>query len=207
MPTNLLSTILHLTTPQIDLINDAFIGSPVSTGTGAQPYPGQLGGYLALSETEAALRSSSAIVLHKGIYQYVQTKAGSTAAPAIGGLAFFATAADMNNYIVTPDVTATTISLFAGVYIGAPTKGNYCFIQVAGRASVKFRAAVTKVAPAIGDLVLVDATPTNAGDVILDATTLTSPLAKTIVGVAVEAPASATVSTVLINKGGMWPMP
>jgi hypothetical protein len=200
MPTNFLSNILHLTNAnQVDLINDAFIGSPVSTGTGAQPYPGQLGGFLVMSESEANNRSSAAIVLHKGIYQYVQTKAASAAAPAIGGLCFFATAADMNSYIVTPDVTATTISLIAGTYIGAPTKGNYCLVQVAGRASVKFRAATTKATPAIGDLVVVDATPTNAGDVLADATSLTSPLAKTIVGTAVEAPVNATVSTVLLR--------
>lgn len=207
MPTNLLSNILHLTLPnQLDLINDAFIGSGSSTGTGAQPYPGQLGGTLAMNEGEANLRSSAAIVLHKGIYMYVQTKAASAAAPAIGGLAFYATAADQNNYVVTPDVTATTISLIAGVYIGAPTKGNYCLIQVAGRASIKFRAAVTKVAPAIGDYVVVDPTPTFAGDVPLDATSLTGPIAKTYLGVAVEAPASGAVSTVLLRFGG-WPLP
>jgi hypothetical protein len=208
MPTNLISNILHLTlATQIDLINDAFIGSPTSTGTGQQPYPGQLGGTLVMNEAEANLRSSAAITLHKGIYQYVQTKAASTAAPAIGALCFFATASDMNNYIVTPDVTATTIGFVAGTYIGAPTKGNYCIIQVAGRASVKFRAAVTKATPAIGDLVVVDATPTFAGDVIADATNITSPIAKTILGVAVEAPVSATVTTVILNRGAMWPLP
>ena len=153
---------------------------------------------MVLGEAEAALRSSSAIVLHRGAYAYVQTKAGSTAAPAIGGLAFFASASDMNNFIVTPDVTATTIGLWAGTYIGAPTKGNYCFIQIAGRASLKFRAATAKATPAIGDYVIIDPTPTNAGDVPADATTLTGPIAKTWLGIAVEAPVNATVSTILL---------
>lgn len=189
----------RVTANYLNDVNDPAPGVPLTSPSGSivQSYAGQVGGKLFLGSVSALALSDTAIgTLYGGVYQYVKTIAASTAAPTRGNLCFWS---DRENFVVTPDVTATTISWVAGVYINALTKGQYGFIQIAGKASVKFAAAVTKVTPAIGDLVLVDATPTFAADVILDATALTSPLAKTIIGVAIVAPVQGTITTVSLN--------
>lgn len=189
----------RVTAGYLNDVNDPSPGVPLTSPSGSivQSYAGQMGGKLFLGSVSAGSLSDPNVgTLYGGVYQYVQTIAGSTAAPARGNLCFWS---NRENFVVTPDVTATTISWVAGVYINALTKGQYGFIQIAGKASVKFCAAVTKVTPAIGDLVVVDATPTFAADVLADATALTSVTAKTIIGVAIEAPVSAAVKLVSLN--------
>lgn len=190
----------RVTTSYLNDVNDPAPGVPLSSPSGSivQAYAGQVGGKLFLGAISAAALSDSAVgTLYGGIYQYVQFKSASTAANARGGLVVWS---DRENFIVTPDVTATTVSLVAGVAINAVTKGQYGFIQIAGKASILFKASTTKTTPAIGDLVIIDgATPSNVGDVLADATTLTSPLAKTIIGTAIAAPVGAAISTVALS--------
>jgi hypothetical protein len=199
MPNNLLTNITHWTRFYLDLINDQYIGSGSSTGTGAQPYPGQLGGIIALSEAEAALRGS-AITLHAGLYQYVNFLSGSTASNAAGQVVFWSSAANRAGYIVTPDAAATTIGQWAGITLGSVTKGYYGWVQIAGVANVKFKTGLGAGTPAIGDLVIVDQTPSNLADDPTQSNNPTYAIAKSILGVAQSAPVSNT--TLLVQ---LWP--
>jgi hypothetical protein len=192
MPTNFLSNITHLTTPTLDTIDDAFIGSSVSTGTGAQPYPGQLGAIFTMNNAEAA-RAGKNNTLFQGTYQYVQFKSGSTAANARGQIVFWS---DVNNYIVTPDAVAANLGCWAGITLNAVTKGNFGWIQVWGQAGVLFVASITKATPAACDMVVVDATPSNKADVLADATGVTWATLRLKLGVAEEAPAGGAVKLV-----------
>jgi hypothetical protein len=193
MPTNLLTNIVHLSSPYLDLTDDAYIGSGSSTGTGAQPYPGQLGAIMTLSEAEANKRGS-VLTLHSGLYQYVQFKAASSASNAAGQVMFWSTRA---SYIVTPDATAPLTGSIAGIALNAVTKGNYGWIQIGGVANVKFKASLTAATPAIGDLVIVDQTPANLADVPTQSGNPTYLILKGVLGTAVIAiPAASTVSLV-----------
>jgi hypothetical protein len=198
MPTNLLTNITHWSTLFLDTINDAFIGSPTSTGTGAQPYPGQLGGIIALSETEAGNRGS-AITLHEGLYQYVLFKSGSTAANVAGQVVFYSSAADRAAYTVTPDVTANTQGMVGGITLGAVTKGNYGWMQIGGTANVKYKSALSAATPAIGDLVIVDQTPSNLADDPTQSGSPTYLILKSALGVAQVAPVASAVSLVQLS--------
>jgi hypothetical protein len=191
--------IAHLSSPYLDLINDAFIGSGVGTGIGTQPYAGQLGAFMELTEAQAA-NMGSVLTLHSGIYQYVQFKAGSTAANAKGQIVFYANATDRAAYTVTPDVTAATQGMIAGITLGTITKGNYGYIQVGGVANVLFKTGLTAATPAIGDLVIVDQTPTFAADDPTQSGNPTYLILKSVLGVAQAAPVSATISLVQL-----WP--
>lgn len=190
----------RVTTLYLNTVDDAAIGVPLASPSGSivQPYAGQLGGILTL-DAKAALKFSLTTTgtLKAGCYQYVKFKAGSTAANAVGQLVFWD---DYDNFVVTPDVVATTTGLWAGVTLNVVTKGNYGFIQVLGKCTLKFRATLTKVA-ASGDLVVVDSTPSNTGDVIADATAILSPVLKTVVGVALEAPTNAGLKLVQLWGG------
>lgn len=168
--------------------NDPAPGVPLTSPSGSivQPYNGQIGAILSLSSADALKLSDTVNIgtLFEGQYQYVKILSSATTAPARGGLVYWN---DYDNKIVTTDAAATNQGLLAGVLINAPTKGNWCWIQVAGKATVLFKNPLTKVA-ASGDLVVQDSTPANTGDVLADATALTSPVVKTTVGVALEAP-------------------
>ena len=185
--------------------NDASPGLPLSTanasGSIIQPYYGMVGKRLVCTYAIANKLTDTAIgQLYEGIYQYVQTKAGSTNAPARGTLAYWQ---DFENYIVTPDQSSTdpvlggdNSGLVAGVYLSAPTKGNYCFIQISGKASVLFKTNTTKTPTKMGDLVIVDGTTSPRGDVLNDATPMTMLIAKTILGVAITTPSGNVISLV-----------
>jgi hypothetical protein len=182
--------------------NDVAPGSLVADAV--QPRWGGLpGNLISLTETEANKLSDTAIgTLHVGCYQYVQTKSGSTAAPARGIPCFWDTLANNNygQYIVTPDATAGKDGLFAGVYISAPTKGNYCWIQLQGLCTIKYRASVTDTTA--GDLVIL-VTATNTFDALADAGTINTAGGaagiKNVRGVAFDAPANAGLLLAWMN--------
>ena len=194
------TNIAHLSSPYLDKINDAFIGSGSSTGTGASPYPGQLGAYMELTEAEANAMSSapSTLSFHSGVYQYVQFKSGTTDAVAQGQIVLWSTPA---SYIVTPDASGTgVLGQWAGVALNAVSKGQYGWIQVAGRANVLFKTGLTAATPAIGDVVIVDQSASTSGIFADDPTqssfASTYTIFKSILGVAEAAPISATISVV-----------
>lgn len=155
---------------------------------------GQLGIVISLDEADALrLSYTTTGTLHAGVYMYCQFYLSSTAANAVGGVLFWQSFA---NVVVTPDVTLATQGQIAGIGLMINTKGNYGWVQVQGRAGVLMKSSITKATPAAGDLVIVDqggGTPTARGDVLADATNLTSVLAKSILGVAAATPVGATV--------------
>ncbi len=184
-------------------VNDPAPGQLLSSPSGSivQPYGGQVGGKLTLSAKEAKqLSDPNTGTLFGGVYMYVQFLLTSTAVSQRGQILFWS---DRDNYVVTPDVTAASAAKMAGVCCNIVGKGNYGFIQIGGKAGVKFRAALTKVA-VDGDLVVLDGTPGVFGDVLADATTLASPIAKLVIGIADGAPANNTLSPVALTNMGGW---
>jgi hypothetical protein len=184
-------------------VNDTYPGGPQTGGSGVTiaRNPGMVGGMYYLTEAEAAARyGSQTVPLYGGIYQYVQVLSTAVAAPAVGQICFWNSATNAQSYIVTSDATAANASRWAGIFLGSITQGNYGWIQIAGIATVLF-GTCTKATPADGDLVYVNATPSNKADVLADATTLTPPALKLKLGKAIGAPNSTTKSLVLLENG------
>lgn len=133
--------------------------------------PGYLGkeiefdnGGLAMVQAAFNALSSTTQTLYPCRLQLVQTKAGSTVTPVVGTCCFWATVADQEAYIATPDVPAQTGAKFAGVYIYTPNaKGDYVWIATQGEVSAF--ASHAAGAAASGDLLTVvqDASNSNQG--------------------------------------------
>ena len=139
-------------TAKINKVDDSAVGGLAINTIGTAPILGQLGCRFVL-DMDSVKYDSTVGTVYGGIFQYVQTKAASTAAPARGSFAFWSTAVADDLYRVTPDEDdAMGANNCAGVYIGAPTKGQYCVIQIGGRAFVKYRAGLTGAA-AVGEAV------------------------------------------------------
>lgn len=189
----------RVTTGYLDTVNDPAPGVPVSTaqisGSIVQPYAGQVGGKLVINDTNA-LALYKTTKLYNGIYAYVLTKSGSTTAPAVGLPAFWY---DRSNATVTPDLATGEGGDLAGFYLGAPTKGNYCFIQVAGKANVYMKTPITKATPVDGDMVFIDVS-TVEGDVIADATNITAPILKLKVGIIQGTVTAGAVNLVVLDR-------
>jgi hypothetical protein len=173
-------------------------GVPLSTaqasGSIIQPYLGQVGAKLSLDTLEAAeMQDPAGGPLFAGVYQYVQFLSTMVATPARGQVAFWSNRAA---YVVTGDVTAATQGLIAGVMLAAITKGNYGWIQIAGRATVKYKSALTAASPAAGDLLIVDNAPSFAADDPTQSTALTPLQTKSILGTAGVLPVAGSVLAV-----------
>lgn len=190
----------------LNAVNDAAPGGIVNSVSGIQQSrnPGQLGSIYYLSQAEATSRYGAlAAPLYSGLYQYVQVVATSSA-PARGLAACWSVLPtsytnSLQNYIVTATNTAENQSFFAGVFLNAITPGNYGWIQIAGTATVQYKSGATG---AIGDVISLDATPTNTF-VDLAQTATTAALAKIMVGTAIVAPASAALSLILMDSAGV----
>lgn len=184
----------RVTAQHLNSVNDPSPGLPISAsvpGSIIQTYRGQLGALLTLSDEMAALLSNPSVgTLYGGVYQYVQFKSTDTVAPARGLLCAWD---DYENFVVTMDITDPRSGKIAGVVLNAVTKGNYGWIQVAGKASVKYAGTITKVSPADGDLLVLASATANDVDILADATALTSPVMKRAVGVALQTPAAGQV--------------
>src|SRR5580765_8934045 len=114
-----LSQIGVVTTRNLKTVNDPTPGTTVSGSAG---YAGMLGQKTRFGPADAARMG-----LKPGVYQYVTFRAADTAAPAAGLVCFWS---NMDTYTVTCDAAATNIRLFAGIVLGAVTKGNSGWIQI-----------------------------------------------------------------------------
>jgi hypothetical protein len=178
---------------------DATPGGVVAGYTNQPPqYVGQLGAVEQLSASGAARVTdpAAAQTLYGGEYQYVKFADDSTAY-AVGQILYWK---DTENYIVT-NVPPTSLTV-AGVALSIVTGGNYWFMQVSGKASVKFAAALTT--PAIGQPVFSnEATPALAVNSATDATAVLSGGAvvglSQYIGVAFVAPVSSTITAVVLK--------
>lgn len=164
--------------------------------------PGELGQMVSIGDALALkLSKTSTGTLYGGIYQKVRFLATSTAANLRGGAVCWQ---DRANFVVTPDQTAITEADFAGIGLMVNTKGNYGFIQVAGKATIAYRASVTSTN--VSDLVL-QLTTTNTFDAIADATGsyISGGVKglKNIHGIAIEAPANSGLKLASIWPGNL----
>jgi hypothetical protein len=177
------------------------IGATVNYGS-----QGDLGKRLILTEAEMTASGSLYVLstgqqLYGGIYQLVQVDSGATAANISAGRAAFllttatsgATGSGATGYVVTDEANTLALTQIIGVFLNAVTPGNFCFVQVHGRAPVKYRATVT--ATTAGSAIML----TGAGDGTFDAPTQsgnpTFLQLHQIVGTAISNPANAAVGT------------
>lgn len=197
MPSNTPHQIVYVSGKgKLNAVDDEYIGGPANQLTGLPLYRGQIGSKLVLNHEEAAKMSDTSIgTLYGGMYRYVKTKAASSASPARGLAAFYASAADLEADTVTPDSPGAVDGCFAGVYISAPTKGQYCWIQTSGLASCKFQSSITRATPAVQDMVFITASA-NTFDQEEAATTVTVGMLARHVGIAAEVPVGAAIKLV-----------
>jgi hypothetical protein len=187
--------IIHLADPRLNKVDLVYPGESTVGDVGLTNFRGQIGARMVFGKDEVKFDSTVG-TLYGGIYQLVKTKAASTIAPARGLICFWDPASP-HDFIVTPDAPTGSAD-FAGVYLSAPTKGQYCVIQVAGIASVMgVASALTKATGAVGDLLFAAALATV--DNIADATALTAVEVRKIVGIAIEAPVAATIKLVRLT--------
>ena len=136
---------VHYFPTKLNLVKDTVVGG-YSNSVGEKGFLGQ---QIDLSRTEAAVLSDTTPgTLLEGTYQYVRisTTAPNTANELLrrGHAVYWE---DRANFIVTTDATAVTLGNFAGVLINpnsgssALAAGDYCWIQVAGEATVETAAA------------------------------------------------------------------
>ncbi len=152
------SPIIRVSTGLLNTVNDSVIGGQANTGmVGTVPskFGGQLGKLLAVSQDQVAQMYSSTVgTLYAGVYQYVKFNTGDTV-PVRGQAAYWLAGSAVGDFIVSTGSNGgnTTTPTPAGVFISVPTAGNYCFIQVAGIATVKYKNGLT-VAAATGQAII-----------------------------------------------------
>jgi len=148
--------------------NDTQIGgalsvAPAGSGIGSQFWQNYPGDRIILSPVDAlAFQNNNVGNLYTGTFRYVQP-ANSVSSPARGHGAFWIpvvfSANNFNQatqdalYQVTSDEAANIgVSLFAGVFLNSPGKGNnnvYWWIQESGKVAAQFRTTISGV-PTIG---------------------------------------------------------
>jgi hypothetical protein len=184
-------------------VNDAVSGgAPVSVPAGApaaQVNQTQPGDRICLDDiTALGLSDTTVGTLYGGIYIYVQATY-TTTAPVRGGIGFWKQADVGVQYVAYGDALPATAtpSFIAGIFISAPTKGNYCWIQIAGVASVLFDSTIT--ATTVGDLVTakVSAVVPSTAD---NGATVTQETVAAMLGVSIQTAAASTVSQVALTR-------
>ncbi len=166
-----------------------------ATGSGAVTYPGQVGATIILTEAMANQLSAASggfATLHQGLYQYVKFLSTSTNVNAGGNVAFWN---DRATHVVTPDATGN-LRQVAGIILEAETKGNYGWIQVAGRATVTPKSSLTAATPAAGDLCIVDQSASTVATADCVQGTVTGLIEGSVLGTWITAPAAGTPATV-----------
>lgn len=163
--------IQRTTFPELNKINDQYPGGGTASPGLA---PGQLGAIIEISDNDVKYDSAVG-VLYGGRYQYVKfVPQGGDTTPAVGLVVYWL---DRAAKTVTTVVTGYDI---AGILINVVTDNYHCLICTDGKCKVQMAAAVTKAAPAKGDLLI--ATAAAVVDVLLDATGLTSVEVARVVG-------------------------
>jgi hypothetical protein len=197
MPNRVEQPIVRTSLPALNDINDQFVANNTPSASGAtNQYAAQLGARVWLDGNPGGVRYDSAIgTLYGGKYQYVKTTAGTTNAYAKGQPVAWT---DFENYVVTSDFSSVLVGKVAGFCLNTVTKGQYCWIQVAGKATVLFKTGMTVATPQDGDLVVIDATAGQA-DVLTQSGNTTYLTLKAAIGVALAVPTSGNASLVLLR--------
>lgn len=212
----------QLTARRLNDVNDSVAGGAIVSLpagiTGPAVSATQAGDRIVLDDATAlALSDTTVGTLYGGVYEYVGTLSTSTASPQRGACAFWRTnelpGGATQSYVVTADAQPSTTnpSLIAGVFISAPTKGNYCWIQIAGTASCLFDSSLTGtlasgayVTPkgAAGTAASVASTfDSNPAVATPGSAAVANSQVNCAFGVAIAAPVASSISTVLITRG------
>lgn len=206
---------MKLISGYINSENNPAPGVPLSSPSGSivQSYGGMVGGRMYVDTATALAQSNPAVgTLYAGVYQMVLFKSGETFKR--GQIVFWDVTVAAGNFQVTG--LAASVSpgnLKAGVVVNADagstgniTGGNYGFIQIAGRASILFRAVLSS-AGAVGSLVWLGAGGTAAdnsqGDVLDPTFAMDIGDISHYLGTAETAPANATISVVDLAPFGL----
>lgn len=196
MPSGLENKTQYVVTAKLNTVNDPTAGGGTSSYVGDGRCPGALGSVVYLNVNSPTFYDSTVGTLYPGGYKRVHLVSTSTQAAARGRIAYWVNPASTT---VPFDVTGdATDGNQAGVFINVITKGNYGYIQVEGLASVLFTSSVTKSTPAKKDLVVCTAGD-GTGNVLADATNITSPIAARILGIAEAAPVAGAISLVILK--------
>jgi len=148
-------------------------GDPEKENANTLFYGGQLGNRFTVKQPSGPGAPSGDDYQFKR-YQYVKSDSTMTASPGKGDVAFWS---DKTQYLVT--TTATNRGQVAGVFQNDPavapiTPGNYCCIQIGGRAITRVTDASIGNASAVGGFVVGSATA-GRGEVIAAGTAATYP--------------------------------
>ena len=187
--------------PKLNLVDQEYPGEATVSEFGSK-YTEQAGATHELLKTQAlALSDTSVGTLLGGTYQLVQLRAAATIGGALGYGAFWY---DMANFVVTGDVPTQPGGTFAGVFISAPTKGNWCWIQVEGLANVQVHSNDTETL-VIGDTMLVTSDTGGTFNNLADATAIVAGNVNDICGkflavLASDAVGLAHLDWVIVNR-------
>ena len=195
MPSAVENKTIYMTARTLNTVNDTVAGGGTASITGIGRCPGALGSIVYLDPGHPVVYTAGTGTLYPGAYQYVHLVSTSTAAAAVGGIAYWVNPLSSS---VPYDVSADAVDgNQAGVFINVLTKGNYGFIQVGGLATVLY-GTITKATPAIKDWVICTS-GTGTADILADATSLTSVTIKRSLGTAESVPASTTKGQVFLQ--------
>lgn len=210
------SDIIRVSTGKLNTVNDTFIGGApagsigLSTANQVSQYSSQLGKRIQLTSEEISTMFSSTVgTLYAGWYRYVRFRTGDDASPvhAPGKIVYWDTTLTnwQTLYQVTFDVNLSSATLNgvlrAGVCIGAPTNGNYGFIQDAGLVNIRFRSVLT-VAGVIGSASYEAGTADTGNDqgtadvLTTDSTSIAN---QRYLGVATVAPTGGSLTPVILE--------
>ena len=187
MSTDIQSNTQRVVTRALNLVNDTMPGGVLTSHSPSGQAPGQVGQRIYLGYDEIQYESAIG-TLYGGGYVYVKTFEHG---PHIhkGRIAFWW---DKDHAVVT---AIPIDGNHAGVFLNDVDRGNYCYIQYSGKATLLFSTVLAKATPAVKDLI-VQKTTTHDGDVVDDATTVTGSILKRRLGVALEAPVAGALKLV-----------
>lgn len=177
-------------------VNAMFAALGLAINYGSQD---DLGKRICIADADAASWSLSSVgTLFGGVYQLVQLSSAATTANAVRGCAAFTqdgvSNAGSQGYVVTDESHADAVGLIGGVFLNTITPGNFGFIQVHGKATVKYNAAVTDTT--VGDVVIVKGAGDGTFDALAAATAVTDVVMAKFVGLAIQAPVAANLKTI-----------
>ncbi len=211
------SDVIRISTGKLNTVNDSVIGGApmgsigLSTANQVSAYKGQLGKKVQFTADEiATLFDSTVGTLYGGWFRYVRFRTGDDASPvhAPGKLVYWDTTLTnwQTLYQVTfdTDLSSPTLKgvMVAGVCIGAPTNGNYGFIQVSGMVNIRFRSVLT-VAGVVGSAVYEAGaadTGNDQGTADVLTTDSTSIANQRYLGQAVTAPTGGSLTPVIMYE-------
>jgi hypothetical protein len=207
----------QLTARFLNDVNDSVSGGTIfALPSGVQPPPysaTQPGDRIVLDDPTAIALSDTANVgtLYGGVYMYVGTLSTSTNSPGRGQIAYWNAQQLPPNvvggtnigYTATADVnpSASVPTFIAGVFINAPTKGNFCWIQVAGVASVLFDQTLTSQAQGNSVTAKISSNASTPGSADVGISTFGVVTLASLLGVAVSSPVASTISQVIMTRG------